>query len=236
MRHFHLFGCPVYVLNSKMASGNKLPKWDDRTWVAIYLGKSPNHARSVSLVLSLSTGMVSPQYHCRFDDLFETVSGKGVLNIPESKWQEKAHFVNREEDAKPEQAPKPKPKEQGELTRPTAPARAHAGQEEEPTAEALGVHQEEPAPPQQGPEPTVRTRSGRAVRKPQSHQDFVAYQAINEWQEEDELEDKHPLMTYKATADPDTMYLHEAMRQPDKAEFLKAMEKEMTDHMPHWEL
>jgi hypothetical protein len=74
------------------------------------------------------------------------------------------------------------------------------------------------------------------VKTPQRHSDFVAYQAINEWQEEDEQDERHPLMTFKATADPDTMYLHEAMRQPDKAEFLKAMEKEMADHMQHWEL
>lgn len=105
MWHFHHFGCPVYVLNSKMASGKKLPKWENRTQVAIYLGKSPNHARSVSLALS-STGMVSLQYHCRFDDLFETVSGKGVSNIPESKWQEKAHFVSETKEATHEQVPK----------------------------------------------------------------------------------------------------------------------------------
>ena len=36
-------------------------------------------------------------------------------------------------------------------------------------------------------------------------------------------------MAYKATSDPDTMYLHEAMKQPDKAEFLKAMQKEVED-------
>ena len=30
------------------------------------------HARNVYLVLNLSTGCVSPQYHCRFDDFFET--------------------------------------------------------------------------------------------------------------------------------------------------------------------
>ena len=31
----------------------------------------------------------------------------------------------------------------------------------------------------------------------------------------------------KATADPDTMYFHEAMKEPDKAEFLKAARKEL---------
>jgi hypothetical protein len=36
-------------------------------------------------------------------------------------------------------------------------------------------------------------------------------------------EDIHPLMVYKSTSDPDTMYLHKAMKEPDKKEFVKAM-------------
>lgn len=103
-------------------------------------------------------------------------------------------------------------------------ARPNAIEVNEPPAEALGVQSEAPDPPQQEAAPEIHTRSGRAIRKPQSHQDFVAYQAINQWHKEDEMEDKQ--------ADSDMMYLHEAMRQPDKAEFLKAMEKEMADHMP----
>ena len=39
----------------------------------------------------------------------------------------------------------------------------------------------------------------------------------------------NPLMSYKATTDPDSMYLHEAMQQEDKAELLKAMLEEVRD-------
>jgi hypothetical protein len=40
----------------------------------------------------------------------------------------------------------------------------------------------------------------------------------------------NPLQAFKATADPDdTMYMHEALKQPDKQEFVKAMEKERND-------
>ena len=39
----------------------------------------------------------------------------------------------------------------------------------------------------------------------------------------------HPLLAYKATSDPDTMYLHQAMKEPDKEQFLIAMEKEAHD-------
>ena len=40
-----------------------------------------------------------------------------------------------------------------------------------------------------------------------------------------------PLLAYKATADPDTMYLHEAMKQKDWSEFRIAMQKEIKDRM-----
>ena len=39
----------------------------------IHLGPSTEHARNVYLVLNPVTGLVSPQYHCRFDDSFESV-------------------------------------------------------------------------------------------------------------------------------------------------------------------
>ena len=54
---------------------------------------SPQHAQSVGLVLSLTTGLFSPQFHLSFDDLFETTSKneKGSL-LPESLWQEKSYF------------------------------------------------------------------------------------------------------------------------------------------------
>ena len=41
-----------------------------------------------------------------------------------------------------------------------------------------------------------------------------------------------------ASANPDTMYHHEAMRQPDRAQFLKAMEAEVASHHDrgHWKI
>ena len=38
-----------------------------------------------------------------------------------------------------------------------------------------------------------------------------------------------PIMAYKATSDPDTMYLHQAMKEPDRKEFVTAMQKEVKD-------
>ena len=37
-------------------------------------------------------------------------------------------------------------------------------------------------------------------------------------------------MVFAASADPDTMYITEAMKQPDRGKFIKAMDKELDDH------
>ena len=89
LEHFHPFGCPVYVLDERLQGGNKLPRWEPRARVGIHLGRSPHHAASVGLILNTETGHVSPQYHCVYDDLFETPKLE-VTNV--SKWQELALF------------------------------------------------------------------------------------------------------------------------------------------------
>jgi hypothetical protein len=64
----------------------------------------------------------------------------------------------------------------------------------------------------------------------------VAYETIKEW---GDIEgEQHPMLVYAASADPDTMYHHEAMREPDCAEFIKAMQKEVQTHTKNgvWEL
>jgi hypothetical protein len=59
----------------------------------VYLGSSPQHARSVLLALDLNTGHVSPQFNLWYDNLFETVLD-GRVNPPArvSKWQSLAGF------------------------------------------------------------------------------------------------------------------------------------------------
>jgi hypothetical protein len=74
-------------LNSRLASGKSIPKWNPRARVGLYIGPSPIHAISVSLVLSLDTGLVSPQFNVQHDDLFETVSPKAGNPAVLSHWQ-----------------------------------------------------------------------------------------------------------------------------------------------------
>ncbi len=49
--------------------------------------------------MSLLTGYVSPQFHLKHDDLFETVKDLAVL--PKSQWQEHARFTPEEMQGKP---------------------------------------------------------------------------------------------------------------------------------------
>ena len=92
LNHFQPFGCPVFVLDNKMQSGQKLPKWEVRTRMGVYLGMSMQHARSVALVLNLKTGHVSPQFHVTFDPKFETVRQSLGNLSPPSEWQKLCGF------------------------------------------------------------------------------------------------------------------------------------------------
>ena len=53
---------------------------------------SPSHAKSVALVLNPRTGLVSPQFHIRFDDDFDMV--KGTSDETHGYWKKLAGFVS----------------------------------------------------------------------------------------------------------------------------------------------
>ena len=73
LQHAHPWGCPVYVLKPKLKDGQKIPKWEPRSKRGQYMGASPMHASTVGLVRNLQTGTITPQFHCVYDDFFETV-------------------------------------------------------------------------------------------------------------------------------------------------------------------
>eukprot|EP00978_Attheya_sp_CCMP212_P031933 scaffold122559_cov58-Attheya_sp.AAC.3 len=56
-----------------------------------------------------------------------------------------------------------------------------------------------------------------------------------ELQSQDDMADP---IAFAASSDPDNMYLHEAMKAPEKKQFMKAMVKEVASHQDneHWEL
>jgi hypothetical protein len=83
MKHVLTFACPVFALQNALASSKLLPRWSPCARLGLNLRLSPTHARNVYLVLNLITGYVSPQYHCWFDDFFETTrhGGPDVFDI-----------------------------------------------------------------------------------------------------------------------------------------------------------
>ena len=73
-KHWKPFGCPAYVLKSELQGTTGIhPKWDARSRAGFYLGQSPIHNRNVALVLNIHTEYVSPQFHVKFDEAFQTI-------------------------------------------------------------------------------------------------------------------------------------------------------------------
>jgi hypothetical protein len=257
LRNFHHFGCPAYVLNNELQQGKKGKKWQEKARVGIYLGHSMQHARSVALILSLSTGNVSPQFHCHMDDTFDTVVGTEARLMPKSQCQIKTRFKNEDVEVKNE-------KEIGRsVEQPFLPTTTRDTIEEDVRqneGEIFPLDEQplDPAPitpeqheqPQGEPQPLVNVRrSGRQRRPPTHFQDYVPIEEVvmtTTTLEQDTLEYKQrfwqeqPLLAYKAVrkSDPDTMYLWQAMREPDWPQFKKAMQDEIDTHtkMGHWKI
>ncbi|CAJ1935829.1 unnamed protein product [Cylindrotheca closterium] len=83
----HVFGCPIYVLDKKIADGKTLPKFLPRSERYVHLWFSPFHASTV--VRNPRTGAITPQFNCIFDDWFVTLSANidDVPTFMEEQWQ-----------------------------------------------------------------------------------------------------------------------------------------------------
>lgn len=81
---FQSFGCPIFVLDPTLQQGHKLPHWKPCSRVGVYLGHSPLHASSIPLVLSTTTGLVSPQFHVVYNDHFTTTTCLAMNTLPEN--------------------------------------------------------------------------------------------------------------------------------------------------------
>jgi hypothetical protein len=81
--NFHTFGCPCYVLDHRLQSGNgAVLKWEPHAQMGICVGQSPSHASNVALIFNLRTGHISPQFHIVFDDDFTTVKYLCTGTVP----------------------------------------------------------------------------------------------------------------------------------------------------------
>ena len=92
LKHTHTFDCPDFALQSTLAAGKFIPNKDARARLDVYLRPILRHAWSVALVLNLSTGLVSPQYHVIFEDFFKTTQFNRADRQLPSAWQRLADF------------------------------------------------------------------------------------------------------------------------------------------------
>ena len=228
LSHYKVFGCPVYVLDETMQAGHKLPKWDARARVGVNLGLSPQHARTVALVLNLKTGRVTPQFHVKFDTKFDTVK-PGKDNVrPESLWQQVCGFKEDKSSVskvttKEKSTAKSTARKVHFVPEPVSELQQDTSEVEETQVTVPeGVPQEELPVMETGDDVSqeqIRRLSRRkAISKyereglwtamqakmEQEFQYYVAYETIQEWNPESD--DLHPMQAYAASADPDTIF------------------------------
>ncbi|MDA3833359.1 MAG: reverse transcriptase domain-containing protein [Spirochaetales bacterium] len=275
-KFLHPFGCPVYVLQAALQSGGTQPKWDDRSRVGINLGHSAQHAPSVSLILNPTTGYVSPQFHCVYDNGFDTPKkDKNFSNI----WSKKAGLepgIQTEpmlQIGTTDYSTSPIPDhfqvpfdaiDQTETTvfdtvdsSEDFPVSGDDGDGDEALIETMEPSQD-PMPENEGagddsqqPEQEPRTtRSGRTIKRSQRLQESELLPVLQSFAavvhhvtnvlsrlDDNSLNELTNLLAFPASlADSDTMYLNDALKQPDKDKFLEAMVKEIDDHTKrgHW--
>ena len=270
VKHAKTFGCPCYVLDNSLQSGSIFHKWNQRARVGIYIGRSPQHARNVSLVLDRNSGLVSPQFHVEHDNEFDTVKQEKY----ECKWQLKAGFISikhdrksgTEEDNRKEPHSSKKRKRIDRRSESDAQGSMHLAEYKERTTiqnnerdqrarrreelreRAINNQTEddgrdidnETAEDQdeirntRTPEGEIRGHNDDKLANSNANQDHEYSDPIEIFSMEamypSELpEVTDPLLAYKAVADPDVMYLHQAMKEKDRDMFIEAMRKEVKD-------
>jgi Reverse transcriptase (RNA-dependent DNA polymerase) len=262
IKHHHHIGVPVYVLDNELQSGRKIPKWLPRARVGIYLGKSPRHARNVSMVLNPRTGMTSAQYHIKFDDTFETVA-----NMNESShgwWLQKCGFNKNNYHTPLSDFGSTNTNKQGEMDENThindttthdngevtidpmaytTPIEQNDNSTNEVTEEVSISEGAEMTSPMSQP----TRKSGRAwkpttrILESISQQDMALpmcmQAAVYDTEYETIIDDINPMSLLSQT-DADTMYWDQAIKQPDADAFIEAAIKEITTHQEngHWKL
>ena len=239
-KHWHHFGAPAYVLAQPLqTTANIFHKWKERSTVGIYLGRSPQHAREIALVLNLETGLVSPQFHVKIDSTFKTLKDIGNL-MPSIQWHTKSGLVhvtkseqplntnsNETEGEIPPSVSTPvtrtpiQPSEGGVTTSVPAPETT-----EQPTT----------TQPSEAPEDLTPLRRSTRITRPPDRLTYSWTTEINSdipgeiftptalFLQETSVDE---IVAFAASNDPDTMYYHQAMASPDHKEFIKAMEDEI---------
>jgi hypothetical protein len=253
LKNFHTFGCPVFALENRLQSQQSVGSWASRARLGINLGPSPRHARNVSMVLNLNTGLVSPQFHVKHDEFFETITSSNRSG--RAAWIILAKFKRPISQPGPTAAPPPPAPPLSPSQRETAPDLPPQIDQPEIPPDLINIEPMpvEPPPPDPAPQVPIQEPIGISTRgrrrKPSRRlresmdQGFTitSYSTYYDALHEDDYSIQDAMMdpiAFKASSDPDTMHYHEAMAAPDRAQFLEAIVKEVNAHIEHdhWEL
>ena len=252
--HRQPFGAPTYVLQSPLQNNQPFHKWKHRSKLALYLGPPPFHARNVSLVMDLQTGLLSPQFHAICDPTFSTVKNDNskyywstkagftaqqpkqpVPQLRKTQTQKRGHnFSDRHYRKKAklesQHVPQPDPHDRN-MSRTQSASVGHTNSDKtESTSEAKLGSSQPLRKSQRKRKPTLRLLQEMMSEITSTSERAVSgelfcFSALFPDLEDDFHED--PLQAYKATTNPDIMYYHEAMKEKDRKEFILAMKKEM---------
>jgi hypothetical protein len=263
LNQFHTFGCPAYVLNNTLQSGRKAHKWVERSRVGIYLGPSLQHSRSIGLILSLTTGNVSPQFHVTYDDGFKTTRGSGSI-LPASNWQRITGFVLSKDRPSTHKATVPTPQSRlvppdtvstlplGHFTNEQVQVSegndlVQAAAEQDDSLEAAGLYMDDEgyiqidhdqATPSLRRSKRTPVPSVRFLESLETADQVVAFETLLLGEVQSSDEEIHPLIAFATSSDPDVMNLTQALQQHDKKEFVKAMIDEVDAQVKNkfWEI
>ncbi len=180
------------------------------------------------LVLNLTTGHVSPQFHVKFDAKFQTVREALGNLAPHSEWHVECGFKPRRRNEKKKLTPRVEEAKED-----------HQQVQKEEVEDQGQAHEDQEMDLAQGRKSSARLKDKPRVNynevklaRPRE-EDNVAFVTIA-----DESEEPKEVLALAASKDPDTMYYHEAMREPDREQFKGAMKQEVDAHARNkvWEL
>ena len=86
-RKNHSFFCLVYNLQYHLKATRRIPKWNMKARMGLYLRPSRRHTISVSIVINPETAIVPPQFHVQQDNFFEMVRSAEINTPTLYHWQ-----------------------------------------------------------------------------------------------------------------------------------------------------
>ncbi len=76
----------MYVLDTLLQDGKKIPKWNPWACLGLFLGFSDLHSSLLPLVLNIDMGQISPQFHVIFGNKFKTVTSLAIGEPLDKQW------------------------------------------------------------------------------------------------------------------------------------------------------